>query len=58
MPESFETEVLKNLVWFCLGEDDVVLVDGREGLVDGTLALRPDGLRLLSDHDLDEKFQE
>jgi len=35
-----------------LSEENVVLVDGGERLVDGALALRPDGLRLLTYHDL------
>ena len=39
-----------------MSENDVVPVDGGERLVDGALALRPDCLRLLTDHDLDEKI--
>ena len=37
------------LVWFGLSECYIFLVDRREGLVHGTLALGANGLRLLAD---------
>ena len=50
--DHFHVRVAINLVGLGLSEENVVLVDGGERLVDGALALRPDGLRLLTYHDL------